>query len=206
MPLSDEARNRIFIATTDRDIGTEIADAIDASNEDVTTLQNAKALVHEVMISPARSVSQPGQGPDPVVYNTVVLGHAYTLNTDSGFRMFKIPTKYVGNPSFHVHWTKSGNVSEATKAVKWRISYSVVNGINEVIDTVPTVIDVEDIYDATDTTDRVIYRTPDQTAVNVVAGYYLFVKVEAVTPAGVPLANEPVLISVDFRYEMNINK
>lgn len=40
MSLSDKARDRLFIATTDKDVGTEIADAIDSASADVSTLQN----------------------------------------------------------------------------------------------------------------------------------------------------------------------
>lgn len=139
MALSPEARNRIFIATTDKQIGTEISDSIDAAAR-----EDAVALPHSVVRAPSFSSSSPGKQPTPIVFG-VTLGHAFTVNTSDGYYFLKIPNSFVNDgETFHIHWTKSSNVNEQGKAVRWRISYSVLDGETMNADITPTVVEVED--------------------------------------------------------------
>jgi hypothetical protein len=136
----------------------------------------------------------------------IVLG--FTLNTDDAYRQFKIPSSFVGDPAFHIHWTKTSDVDEQGKAVRWRVSYlafpstSSTAGIGN---ATPTVVEIEDTYDASDTTDRRVYRTPNTDMVGFQPGYYLVMKIEAVTPVGTPLASEPGLFSLDTTFTQYIN-
>lgn len=198
MSLSTKARRRIVVASTSETYGKEIADAIDHGKE-------AIALYHEVVGGSVMSVSAPGQTATPVAYGSTV-GNIYTPNQHAGYRVFKISTKYVDSPTIHIHWTKSSNVNELNKAVKWRVSYTVYDGTSDNVNVTPTVVDIEDVYDDSGTTSRIVHRTAYTPLVGLIAGYYLSVKVQAITPAGTPLSADPVLISCDLRYNMYINK
>lgn len=198
MALSDEARNRIFIAHTDRTIGDEISDAIDHGKE-------AVAPFHDVTGAGLFASKGPGQQAPPVHYGAT-LGFVYTPNTHEGYRTFKISSKYYGNPTFHVHWTKSTDANEQGKAVRWRISYTLTNGRDQDVNITPEVLEFEDTYDDDGTTTRIVHRTEPKTPVGFAPESYLSMKIEAITPVGTPLTADPVLVSCDLRYDMYINK
>jgi len=144
--------------------------------------------------------------PTPIVYNsTLLLG--FTLNTDQAFRQFKITREYTetDDVSFHVHWTKSSDVNEQNKNVKWQVGVNVFNGSSQQIPATTTYT-IEDTYDAADTTERTIYRTPDVPIGVLTKGYYLGLYVEAITPVGVAMASEPALYSLDLTFPIYYNK
>lgn len=165
----------------------------------------ALSTFHTPIVAPGKSTSSPGAGPQPIAYNAAVV-LAFTLNTDDAFRQFRIPASYVSTPTIHLHWTKTGNLDESGKVVRWRFSYLVFDGESEDINVAPTVIETEDTYDDNGTTTRIVYRTPDLALVGFVAGYYCAVKIEAVTPVGTPMASEPGLFALDLMYNQFINQ
>ena len=165
---------------------------------------------HEPIVHASVDSNSPGQQPDSqLIGSTVVL--AFTLNTDSGYRKFKIPANFVGNPSWHVHWTKQGGAGgdgdESGNAVRWRITYQVFAGgtpggdPGDDLTAGTTVLEVEDTYDDAGTTTRIVYRTPNVAAPGFVAGYYVGVCVEAITPVGTAMGAEPALVSLDLTYD-----
>lgn len=178
----------------------------------IDALAAAERSYHEPLITPSSGQNAPGQEPDfEIIGSTLVL--EFTLNTDRAYRIFKIPNYFIGNPSFHVHWTKqkgaAGDNDESGNAVRWRISYTVfpsttAGGGN--INVEVATVEVEDTYDDADTTSRIVHRTANVVATGFVAGYYLGVGIEAITPAGAPLTCEPALISLDLTFDEYINQ
>ena len=177
-----------------------------------TRMQDGVALAatlraHHTVIAAAQSgSSSPGQSPSPIP-NGALLLLGFTLNADDAFRGFKIPTYFdgVNPPTAHVHWSKTTDANESGKAVRWRVSYWVLNGSTDDGAAAPTVVDLDDTYDDAGTTTRIVHRTPNVPLVGLVAGYYLAIKIEAVTPAGTPLAGEPGLFSLDVIWDERIN-
>lgn len=159
---------------------------------------------HEPIVTGSRSVSSPGQGPQPVISGALFL-LGFTVGTDDAFREFKVPANFVGNPAVHVHWTKTTDVVELGKAVKWRVEYVVFSGAGGDGAIAPSVVEYEDTYDDGGTTTRIIHRTPDLPLVGFVAGYYVSLRVRAIAPTGTALAAEPGLFSVDLTYDERIN-
>jgi hypothetical protein len=137
----------------------------------------------------------------------------FTLDTDAAYRLFKIPSTFVGDPRFHIHWTKEsgagGNGDESGNTVRWRISYTIFQSTSSIavdINVAATVVDLDDTYDDAGTTTRIAYRTPNVDAVGFVAGYYMGICVEAVTPAGSAMTAEPALVTVDLTFTEFINQ
>jgi hypothetical protein len=202
MSLSNKARRRIVVAATSEQYGDEIVDAIDYSE----TVRDTIAQYHDVTGAGAFASRAPGQTAAPIHFGTT-LGAVYTPNTHEGYRAFKLSSKFVGNASFHIHWTKSTDANESGKAVRWRISYTITDGTSQDINVAPTVVELEDLYDDGGTTTRIVYRTANTpNLVGAQPSHYLSLKIEAITPNGTPLIADPVLISCDFRYDMYINK
>lgn len=176
----------------------DIADEIDAA-ADLTKVW------HEPIVNAGRSVSSPGQGPSPYVFGSTLFLQ-FTPDTDDALRGFKIPSAYVGSPSVHVHWTKSGDGNENGRRARWRISYVVFAG-NGAIPAVPTVIEVEQQYPSAETTDRTLVRSADLALDGFVAGYYVGLRVQAIAPTGgAALLSEPALFSIDLMYTRRINR
>lgn len=171
----------------------------------LTTTRN----FHEPTITPASDTNSPGQQPDLGEIGSTIVA-SYTLNTDDSHRTFKIPSYFTGNPSFHVHWTKepgaNGDTNQQGNAVRWRLEYTVFNGNSEDINITPTTLDLDDTYDDSGTTTRIVYRTANVAATGLIAGYYVGIKLQSITPAGSALTCEPALISVDLRYDGYINQ
>jgi hypothetical protein len=169
----------------------------------------ATSTYHEPTIVPESGTNAPGQQPDLDLIGSTMVAH-FTLNTDSAYRMFKVPANYVTGASFHVHWTKeegvAGDGDESTNTVLWRISYTVFPGNGADINVAPTVLDLPDTYDDAGTTTRVSQRTADVAAPGFIAGYYVGMCIEAVTPTGTALTCEPALITADLTYTQYINQ
>lgn len=188
------------------------------SPTDKTTIDNLPAVVadagtvrlhHESIVRAESAANAPGQQPDLEVIGDTIVAE-FTVNTDSAFRMFKIPAYYVTGAAFHAHWTKesgiAGNGNELGKLVRWRISYKVWAGEGTDINVAPTVVELDDAYNDAGLTTRITQRTANVAAPGFVANYYLSVKVEAVTPDGTALTCEPALLSVDLTYDEYINQ
>ena len=166
---------------------------------------DATRTFHEPTVTPAAGTNSPGQEPNISVIGSTLVAE-FTLNTDKAYRIFKIPSSYVSDPAFHIHWTKSSDADENGKEVKWRISYTVFPGNGADVNVSPTVLDIVDTYDDTGTTTRVINRTANTAVAGFTAGYYVGICVEAVTPAGTAMASEPALFSVDLTFTEKINE
>lgn len=163
---------------------------------------------HENIVTASVSAGAPGQQASVIVNNALMV-LAFTPNTDSAFRQFKIPYNFVGNPQCHIHWTKTSDADESGKAVRWRLSYHTFASslsTTGVGNTAPATIEFEDTYDASDTTERRVYRTADLDLEGITAGEYLALKIEAITPTGTAMASEPGLFSLDFTFDEYINK
>lgn len=167
---------------------------------------------HEPTITPELGANPPGQQADVEVIGDTIVAE-FTLNTDSAYRIFKIPSSYVSGAAFHVHWTKQsgtgGNGNQFGKSVRWRITYKVFQSSVSTagdISTAGTVLNLDDTYDDAGSTTRLVHRTADANATGFVAGYYLGVKLEAVTPTGTPMTCEPALISMDLTFTEYINQ
>lgn len=181
----------------------------------VTALAGEISTFHEPIVVAEAGTNSPGQEPDITIIGSTMVAE-FTLNTDKAYRVFKIPSSYVGNPSFHVHWTKesgvAGNGNESGNAVLWRINYTVfaggplAGGQGHDINVTPSTVEFEDTYDDSGTTTRIIERTPNLGLVGFVAGYYVGMEVEAITPAGAALTCEPALVTVDLTFDQYINQ
>jgi hypothetical protein len=167
---------------------------------------------HEPTITPELGANPPGQQPNVAVIGETIVAE-FTPNTDSAYRIFKIPGSFFASPAFHVHWTKEsgigGNGNQFGNSVRWRITYKVFQSTPTTADDINvagTVIDLDDTYDDSGSTTRLAYRTASVAAAGFVAGYYLSVKLQAVTPAGTALTCEPALISMDLTFSEYINQ
>jgi len=166
---------------------------------------NVTRLQHIPVLSPTSAHWAGGTIPGIVVYGTTVVLQ-FTPNVDEAFRQLKLPAYAVTEPSFHIHWTKTGDLNESGKAVRWQVEYTVYDGRSQNInDGLTGTLFVEDIYDDAGTTTRILHRTADVLIPNVPASYYISFRVQAVTPAGTPLTSEPALSSVDLTWEERIN-
>lgn len=175
---------------------------------DLIELENTTRLTHKPTVTPAESTSAPGQGPTPILLGTV-LGLHYDNTTDASYRIFKIPSTFVGDASFHIHWTKSANAAETGNTVRWRISYTVFQGNNaEIANGVsPTVLTVDDTYDDSGSdTSRIVYRTPNIVVTDFVPAYYVGLCVDYVSGSTTLSTSNPVLISADLLLREYINQ
>lgn len=141
----------------------------------------------------------------PIASNALLLT-AFTLNTDGAWQQFKIPDNFVDEPAFHVHWSKSTNAVNSGRNVRWRMSYTIFDGSSEDGAVAPTVTEVEDTYEDGGTTSRIVYRTADVPLSGFVAGYYMAVEIQAVTPTGTALTGEPGLFALDLTFNQFINQ
>jgi hypothetical protein len=165
---------------------------------------------HEAIVLPSAGTNAPGQAPGLGAIGPTLVAE-FTLNTDIAYRLFKIPSFFVGNPFFEAHWTKQsgaggdGNQS-VTNSVRWRLSYNVFAGAGDDLNVAATVIDIDDTYDDAGTTTRISHATGKIAAVGLIANYYLGLSVESVTPGGSALGCEPALITIDLEYDGYINQ
>jgi hypothetical protein len=170
---------------------------------------DATRTFHESIVLPSAGTNAPGQNPSLGAIGATLVSE-FTLDTDVAYRLFKIPEFFVGSPIFEIHWTKEsgagGDGDESTKEVRWRISYNVFAGDGDDLNVASTVVDTDDTYDDAGTTTRISHATGAIAAVGLIAGYYLGISVEAITPGGVAMSAEPALITVDLEYEGFINQ
>lgn len=172
----------------------------------------ATGFYHEPTITPELGANPPGhQASLGIIGTTIVID--FTVNSDSVYRIFKIPTSYSGNAAFHVHWTKEsgggGNGNHNGQNVRWRISYTVFESsttANDDINVAPSAILLDDTYTDAGTTTRLAMRTASVAATGFVAGYYLGIMIEAITPAAPALTCSPALISADLTFDQYINQ
>jgi hypothetical protein len=181
-----------------------------SNQTDLQNALNAKAdlnttyLLHEPMITSSVSSSSPGQIPDPYLISPALLGLKF-IATDEAYRMFRIQSVYAGEASLHVHWTKSDNINESGKVVKWRVQYCVFPGNNGNPSTIYEVSDI-DTYESSDLNSRIIYRTANMDiSAQLQAGWYVGVKVDYVS-GETTLISSPVLVSLDLLVRNYINK
>lgn len=160
---------------------------------------------HKPTVTPDGAESAPGQGPQPVVIGTV-MGLDFNSPTDKAYRILKVDSNIVpqGNPSvtaytsFHVHWTKSGDVDESGNVVRWRLEYTVFDGASgDVALATPSVVEWDDTYDDGATLTRIVYRTSNVEVTDLTPNYYVGVALEYV-PANTTLSSSPVVISADL--------
>jgi hypothetical protein len=175
------------------------------SDNDTDVLKDASRFHHDPVVAAHVAESAPGLGPQPVLIGTT-LALEFDNATDAAYRVMKVNSSIVeaGNPAavtpfagFHVHWTKSVDTDESGKTVRWRLSYTQANGIDEDIALVtPTVVEWDDVYDDSGTTTRIVYNTGNQDAVGLITGDYIGLQLEYV-PANTTVTN-PTLIALDF--------
>ena len=167
-------------------------------------IANAERMRHKETITPSDSQIQPGLGPIPIVFGSV-MGLQYDQPaTDKAFRTMKIDECFVDNASFHIHWTKSGNGDELGSTVRWRVRYTIFDGEDEIALVTPTELLLNDTYEDDGTTTRITYRTADIPAPGLIAGYYIGACGDIDT-AGTNLS-DPVLLSADLIYNERINR
>lgn len=161
---------------------------------------------HEPTITPnfGTNIPLPFFAPNLEVYGSTLVAEM-TVNSDAMYRVFKIPSNYLENASFHVHWTKSSDAVEDGNEVRWQLEYQVWKGQDTDLAGATTVVTIDDTYDDGGTTTRVVQRTVDIEVSGFVPGYYVGVCVMAITPAGTPISSEPALVSVDLTYTELVN-
>jgi hypothetical protein len=185
-----------------RGIGGEVHDLrrdVETAFETLETELDTPYIVHESMVAASRSVTRPNQGPTYYT-NGVFIGLQFALGTDEAFRTFKIPSNFSANPAMHIHWTKSGDQNEQNRFVRWSIDYLVFNAIDQDVVVPASTVEYEGEYLSSGTTSRVVYRSPNLPLVGFVAGYYVSLRVRALTPAGLAMQSQPVLFSADLMY------
>lgn len=168
---------------------------------------NATKLTHKPTVTPAEAQAAPGQGTTPIIFGTVV-GLEYDQTTDKAYRIFKIPDAFVGDASFHIHWTKSADGDEQGNSVRWRFTYTVFNGSSQDVALVtPTILTVDDAYDdgSVDGT-RVVYRTSFVDAPGFLARNYVGLCVDYDSGNSNLATSNPVLVSADLVMREYINK
>jgi hypothetical protein len=170
-------------------------------------LESATRLYHEQTVTPGSGQNAPGQQPDLGLIGSLVVAE-FTLNTDSAYRIFKIPSSFVDNAAFHVHWTKesgaAGDTDQSFNAARWRLSYTVFPGNGADVNVAPTVIEESSTYIDAGTTSRIVYRTANMPAAGFIAGYYIGICVESITSES-DLTCEAALVSVDLTFNQLIN-
>lgn len=159
---------------------------------------------HKPTITPTDSKVQPGQGPIPIVFGSTV-GLHFDNTTDKAYRFLKIPNNYVGPATFHIHWTKSGDVNELDNVVEWKLSYTVFDGKTQDVNITPSEVTLTDTYTDNGTTSRIIHRTANSVEIPLVNNYYLGLQIEYV-PGNTTLVSDPVLISADLLWVGYVNQ
>lgn len=193
-----------------------IQDEVDAINVEIGDIQDQidnlapedqVDFAHAPILTPSFHNGLPGNTPTPAA--KVNLVYLVFGNNNLAYQQLRVPVTYVSTPAFHIHWTKSGDGNESGKAVRWRVSY-VVFPSNDLVagdgTIAPTVAEVEDTYDDNGTTTRKVYKTASVPMVGIVAGQYISLAIQAVTPSGSPLSSDPGLFSLDFTYLKYVNK
>lgn len=190
---------------------TQLQNEIDDLNNDIATLQsqitvlqNATRIIHEPIVTSSVSSSSPGKIPDLYLVGTTTLGLMFAP-TDEVYKIFRTQSTYVGNASLHIHWTKSDNINEAGKVVKWRVEFSVFECIDGDISVIHEVSDIS-TYTSSELNSRIIYRTANMDISSfITSSQYVSIKVDYI-PNETTLVSAPVLISVDLITQNKINE
>lgn len=187
------------------------------SDETTDALTIATRVFHKETITPDISISPPGLGPQPLAIGNVMGLHYDTPATDESYRIMKIPFSLVmaGNAravepfaSFHIHWTKANNVDQSTANIRWVLEYTMFDGNDDEITSpvVSATINIDDTYDDAGTTTRVVHRSANFDVTNLIAGYYLGIKITADNAnTTASLQNQGVLVSADLLYKGWLN-
>ena len=167
--------------------------------------ETVSRIIHTPGITPSTNSTIPGGGPEPIAIGTL-LGLHFKRDTDLVYSYSKIQSSFLADASFHVHWTKAVDTNQAGATVRWRLRYTVFNGISQDLIAGPTgTIIWDDTYDDSGTTSRIVYRTPNIAATGFVANYYVGFELGFVA-ANTTLANRPVVISCDILSRNSINE
>lgn len=171
-------------------------------------LRDATRIIHSQGITPAIATTIPGQSPEAVIFGTppTVVGLHYKRDDDKVYGYQKIQTSYVSDASFHIHWTKNVDTNQAGAKVRWVLTYTVFDVGSNVNAPVTNTITWDDTYDDPGTTTRIVYRTPNASAPEFTAGYYVsFALGFDPNPLYTTLSGRPVVISCDVLSRNTIN-
>lgn len=159
---------------------------------------------HKPIVSPARASGPPGQlAPIEAVGNLFYM--KMTPTTHAAYRTIKIPRNLIDSPKIHIHWTKGDDTDRSNYFVKWRVSYTTFDGESEDAGGAGSTLEMEEEYLDNGTTSRVVYSSAYTALTGLVAGEYMSLKVEAITPAGLALPTVG-LVCLDVTYNGVINK
>lgn len=167
----------------------------------------ATRVIHTPGVTPTNATMIPGQGPEPVVIGSLVTLH-FKRDNDKVYGYSKIPTSYVSDASFHIHWTKETNLSltPLNNTVRWQIVYRVFDGSSQDVSSAPTgTLILDDTYDDAGTTTRIIYRTANAVAAGFVPGWYVAFEISFVA-GSTTLPNRPSIVSCDILSRQLINQ
>lgn len=193
----------------------EWVERLSESDETTDALTAATRVFHKPTLTPDISVNPPGLGPQPLAMGNIIGLHYNTPATDEGYRILKVPFSMVtaGNEravvpytSFHIHWTKAVDTDQSGGTVRWVFEYTLFDGESEdvIVPAVTNTLNIDDTYTDTGTTTRVIHRSANFEVTDLVAGYYLGIKVT--NDAGnTTLSGGPVLVSADMLWKGWLN-
>jgi hypothetical protein len=172
---------------------------------------DATRLIHIPVGEAATLVHGAGAFTPDVVFKGNLVYLEFNHPNDTGFRVFKIDTDFKDSASLHVHWTKSQDQSEDGNTARFRIDYRIFESTQVTPGNAAVTgafIDTRDMaYDIADApADRYVFRSADMPIIGATAGYYLALKITALTPlTGTPVSN-PGLVSIDLMYNAYINQ
>jgi hypothetical protein len=167
--------------------------------------ESATRVIHTPGITPTSATFVPGIAPDVELMGTLVVLH-YKKDIDKVYGYCKIPTSYVSDASFHIHWTKNVNTNQSGATVRWVINYTVFNGGSQDVTAPPTgTLTLDDTYDDAGLLTRVVHRTGNAAAAGFVAGYYVSFEI-GFDPAHTTLSDRPAIVSCDILSRQTINE
>ena len=169
-------------------------------------LSGSTRIIHTPGVTPTSVTFVPDKAPQIEQFGTLLALH-FKQDDDKVYGYSKIPTSYVSDASFHIHWTKNVDTNQAGAKVRWEIKYNVFNGSSQDVNVGPTnTLILDDTYDDSGTTSRVVYRTPNAAAPGFVAGHYVSYEVGFVTGSDTTLSGRPAIISCDLLSRQKINE
>lgn len=202
MPISDRDKPYWISAFANREV------AEDAFSKLSTVETSAMDEEAEEEIGFELSLPDYGSGSKPVGATFGTLVYGVFAPADQEFYFYRMPAAFVAGSALKlaVLWTKSANVDESGKQVKWAMDYNIVqrdtvdvSASSEMTATPDATIFFEDTYENNNTASRVIYTT-DQVEVSGLTRRDLFIfKIYRVAPSVTPLANNPALVSLSAR-------
>lgn len=164
----------------------------------------ATRIIHTPGVTPTSATFVPGLAPDVELLGTLVVLH-YKKDADKVYGYAKIPTSYVSDASFHVHWTKAVDTNQAGRTVRWVVRYTVFDGTSQNVTGAPTgTLTLDDAYDDAGLLTRIVYRTANAAAAGFVPGWYVSFEV-GFDPAHTTLDGRPAIVSCDILSRQTIN-